>query len=106
MAALPRTGEVVEMEILGAENLTLGVVTAVWSGLERRLEREGDGATTLTFGRGAAMGLTLGVVGACVESTKLGAGASGILRVSVAIAGGIKKFVLKNPSPPRIATLC
>ncbi len=95
MAELPRTGEVVEMEILGAESLTLGVVTAVWSGLERRLEREGDGATRLTFGRGAAMGLTLGVVGAGVESTKLGAGASGILRVSVAIAWGIKNLCLK-----------
>lgn len=107
MGALPTTGEVVEIEILGAESLTLGVTTAVWSGLERRrLAREGDGATISTLGRGAAMGLTLGGGGAGVVSTKLGAGASGMLRVSVAIADGIKKLVLKNPSPPRIATLC
>jgi hypothetical protein len=50
------------------------------------------------------MGVTLG--GAGVESTKLGAGASGMLRVSVAIAEGIKKLVLKSPSPPRMAILC
>ncbi|MFM7574586.1 MAG: hypothetical protein ACKO4S_15865 [Snowella sp.] len=52
------------------------------------------------------MGLTLGGGGAGVVSTKLGGGASGMLRVSVAIAEGIKKLVLQNPSPPRIATLC
>ena len=105
MGALPRTGEVVEIEIRGAESLTLGVTTAVWSGLERRrLAREGDGATMSTLGRGAAMGVTLG--GAGVVSTKLEAGASGMLRVSVAITEGIKKLVLKNPSPPRMATLC
>ena len=57
MGALPTTGEVVEMEILGAESLTLGVAIAVRSGLERRrLEREGDGETISTLGRGAAMG--------------------------------------------------